>query len=61
MKLIKGGLADKAGMKCELNIHTATRNDHIDIRTGYPDPFEERKRNLEKFNDAREMTGGNTY
>jgi hypothetical protein len=31
MRLIKDGLAEKAGMKCELNIVTATRNDHKNI------------------------------
>ena len=35
MRLVKGGLAEKAGLKCELNIHTATRNDHKSIGHNY--------------------------
>lgn len=61
MKLVKGGLAEKAGYKCELNIHTATRNDHINIRTGYPDPSEEKRHSLKELEDVRVSKKGNVY
>ena len=35
MRLVKGGLAEQAGMKCSLNIVTATRNDYRSLTQAY--------------------------
>ena len=55
MRLIKGGLADKAGYKCELNIATATRNDHKSITN----PYSEDK--LKELEHVRVSKKGKVY
>ena len=61
MELVKGGLADKAGYKCELNVEVATRNDHINIRPGHPEPSEEKRRSLKGLENTRVAKKGKVY